>query len=124
MVGTRVFAHAFKVLAAKYWYIRELFTLAAGLLTVDLPSFDIIMVVSFELMSAEAARCWTDRPTVLACFLVTPRDVEPILACFLDFILVGFELDLTHHFTVVSTAHDLLILNVGLDMLCGLTIHY
>ena len=55
MVGTRVFAHAFKVLAAKYWYIRELFTLAAGLLTVDLPSFDIIMVVSFELMSAEAA---------------------------------------------------------------------
>jgi len=53
-------------LAAEDWNVSEEFTFAAGLLTVYLPAFYIVVVVSFEFMSAEAAGSWTDRPAVLA----------------------------------------------------------
>jgi predicted branched-subunit amino acid permease len=118
-----VFAQAFQILRTKYGDIGKHFAFAFRFLAVDLSGLDVVVVVLFVPVAAKAL---TRRPNcfaVLACACIAPVHVESVLPRFLHLLLVCFELGLTHHFSAISIAHNLLVLNVGLHVPGSIRIH-
>lgn len=119
VVVRSMFALTFQVLTAKDRDVTEHFALALGRLAVHLSGLHIVEVVLFKAVPAKALRGRADCAAVLTRLHVAPVHIEAILAGFSDLLLVGFKLSLRHHFASVVVTHNLLVLNVGLDVFLG-----
>lgn len=74
-------------------------------------------------MTAEALRCWSDSLTVHPSVHVSPVDVESILTCFSDWVLVLFELFVRHHLASVGISDNIVVFNIGIDMFARHIVH-
>jgi hypothetical protein len=71
-----------------------------------------------EAVAAETLTRWSNRFTILACLHIAPMYVQSVFSCLADFVLIGFKFCFRHHFTAICTAHDAVVFNISLYMLC------
>lgn len=111
------------VLSLTDWDVAKHFAFALGSFTGDLLVLDRIKVVLFVAVTAKALTCWPNRLAVRSCFHVAPICVETIFARFPNLFLIGFKFGFAHHFSAIVMPNDILILNVGLNVLLRVTCH-
>ena len=74
-------------------------------------------------MAAEALASRADSLAVGTCLHVAPVYVESVRSLLSYTGLVCLKLCLRHHFTSIIGAYDGIILEIGLDVPCGILIH-
>ena len=105
------------------WNVAEELALALAILAVDVLVLNVVKHVLLETMAAETLARRPDRLAVRACLHVAPVHVKPVRSLLSHPCLIFLKLGLTHELASIVGPHDLLILQVSLDVTGSVPIH-
>lgn len=123
MLMTRVLAHTFEILGSKHRDVAEQLAFAPFVLAAYVLVFNVVEVVFFVAMAAEALTSRSNCFTIGTSFHVAPMSVKSVRTLLSNICLVFFEFLLTHHLTTIVCSDYLLVLKVGLNMASCLVVH-
>ena len=102
--------------------VCEHFAFASIIFAVNLLRFHIVKIMLFEPMSAEALRCGADGFAILAVG-IPPMHIQSISSRFSHFCFVCFEFLFGHHLSTIVHANNIIVFNIGINMLPRISIH-